>query len=82
MEKAFKSIYFDKGLYRFLNISMYISNMDEMIKGYIKVNEIKINKFYNIFLYSIQIITYSSISLVLVFVYQILMMPLNIISNL
>lgn len=82
MEKAFKSIYFDKGLYRFLNISMYVSNMDEMIKGYIKVNEIKINKFYNIFLYSIQIITYVSISLILVFVYQILMMPLNIISNL
>ena len=82
MEKAFKNKYFEKGLFRFLNIAMHASNMNEMLKGYIKLNELKVNKFFNVFSYSIQLFTYSSIALVLIFVYQILMMPLTIISNL
>lgn len=82
IENAFKNKYLDKGLYRFLNISMYSRNNGKILEGYIKLNEIKLNNIFKLFSYFVQIFTYIIISIILIFVYQILMMPLSIISNL
>ncbi len=81
-KNAFDSKYLDKGLFRFLNISLYSLNTDKMLEGYIKLNEIKLNNFFKKLTLLIQGFTYSSISIVLIFVYQVLLLPLSIITNL
>ncbi len=82
MEKAFCSVYIDKSFYNFLKISVYTSNTEEMLEGYIKVNDVKIKNFFKRLMYFIKIFSYASIALILVFVYQVLLLPLSVLSNL
>lgn len=81
MENAFKTIYLDKSLYTFLKISMYSTNTEKMLNKYLTVNEYKINKLIRNFSNFIKIFSYLTVAVLLIFVYQILLLPLSIISG-
>ena len=82
MNNAFSSKYFDFNLSRLLNIFINVSGTEKMLEGYLKINEFKINSILKRTSSFIKIFSYITISIILLFIYQILLLPLNIISKL
>lgn len=80
MEKAMESPYVEQALSRFFRIAMYASNCEKMLEGYLSMvqnrTQLRIKRFTKV----VQILAYGTIGAVLVFVYQILMMPMTMIQ--
>lgn len=81
MEKALQSPYLDETLYHFMNIAIYSSSMESMLEGYIEVNHDKLRILIKQITKIVQVCTYSTIGLIIIFVYQILMIPLSVMSQ-
>lgn len=82
MEKALQSPYLDETLYHFMNIAIYSSSMESMLEGYIEVNHEKLRVLIKRITKLIQVGTYTTIGLIIIFVYQILIIPLSVMSQL
>ncbi len=82
MKKAIQSKYIDEGLHRFMTIAIYSSMMDEMLSGYIEVSKQKMRKRIKLITKVMKLLSYGVIALVLIFVYQILLLPLSVMSQL
>lgn len=81
MEKAIDSPYVEKALSRFFRIAIYASNCEQMLEGYLKMvqmrSEVRIKRFTKV----VQCCAYLTIGIVVIFVYQILMMPMTMIQT-
>lgn len=81
MDKAITNPYVEQALSRFFRIAIYASNCEKMLEGYLKMvetrTEIRIRRFTKI----VQLFAYSTIGIILVFIYQILMMPMSMIQS-
>ncbi len=82
MKNAIQSRYIDEGLSRFMVVAMYSSTMGDMLEKYIHLSEIKMRQKIKIFTKLLQLFTYGSIAIIMIFVYQILILPLSVMSQL
>lgn len=81
MEDAIKSIYLDYSLQRFMTIAIHSSSMEKTLDSYIKLSHEKIKKRIRVTTKLLQLFTYSVVGIILIFVYQILILPLSIMSQ-
>ena len=81
MENAIDLAFLDHTLYKFMIIAINTAKIEEMLLGYMEINALKVEKKCKKLSRSLQIISYLMLGIMLVFVYQILLMPLGIISN-
>ena len=81
MDKAMENKYLDVNLARFFKIAYYSGNMENMLESYLIMAKKRIQRQCQVFTKTVQIVSYCSIGLVLILVYQILMLPLSILSQ-
>lgn len=81
LQQAIKVTHVEATLLRFFTVALYASDCEGMLKGYLEM--VKIRKMNAIKRYSrnVQLFSYSIIGVVLIFVYRILMMPMNMLQN-
>lgn len=82
IEKALNSIYFDKQFFKTFSIFQNTTKENSVFEAYLRINELKVNAFFKKVVGSVKIISYISIAIILIFVYQILLLPLSIIQTL
>lgn len=80
--EAIQKTHIEKALLRFLKIAVFSSSSEEMLEGYLQMVEIRKQQAIKRYSTYIQLISYSVIAIVLIFVYQILMMPMTMLQNL
>ena len=80
--EAIQKTHIEKALLRFLKIAVFSSSSEEMLEGYLQMVEIRKQQAIKRYSTYIQLISYSMIAIVLIFVYQILMMPMTMLQNL
>ncbi|MBR6232856.1 MAG: type II secretion system F family protein [Erysipelotrichaceae bacterium] len=80
MKEAAGKYYYDPSLSRFIKIANYTSDFSVIIESYIFMAREKISRRMKNYTLGIQLITYAFIGLVIIFVYQILFMPMRAIS--
>lgn len=81
MQASLNNIYLDKELAKFMNVAIYSNNIPLMLDGYILSNNIKIKRSCKKIALSIQMISYLAIGILIIFIYQILFLPLSIMSQ-
>ncbi len=81
-ENALDTPFLDTALCRLLKIAVYSSDMENMLDGYLEIAQQQAERKCRRITYAVQLLSYASISLILILVYQILMLPLQIISSL
>ncbi len=81
LEAAVDSVYVEDLLQYFFRIAMYASDTEGMLEEYLRVTEIRTKKRIRILTKSIQIFCYCMIGGAVIFIYQILMMPMMILQN-
>lgn len=82
LKDASKKIYYDNSLSRFIKIASYSNDFENVLSGYVSLAREKIQKKIKKYTLSIQFVTYTFIGLIIVFVYQILFLPMQTLSNL
>lgn len=81
IESAMDSIYIDPSLKRFFKIALYSSDMENMLQGYLEMCSYRLLKQSRIFTKAVQAVSYCSIGLILIVVYQALMLPMTMLSQ-
>lgn len=81
LRDASKQIYYDNSLSRFIKIATYSNDFNNVLAGYVNLAKEKIQKKIKKYTISIQLVTYIFIGLIIVFIYQILFLPLQALSN-
>lgn len=81
LEEAVRHSGVEAALLRFLRIAVYSSECEKMLEGYLNMVHVRTDHAIRRFSRIIQLFSYSSVGLVLVFVYRILMMPMNMLQN-
>ena len=79
---AMSNIYIDDSLKRFIKIGSYSNDLDIILNQYLLLNQEKYNRFLYIIIKGIQVFSYSLIGIFIIMIYQILLMPLEIIGGL
>ncbi len=80
LKDAAKKDYYDPSLARFIKIANYTNDFSSIIESYVFMTREKIRKRMKNYTLTIQLLTYIFIGLVVIFVYQILFMPMRAIS--
>lgn len=73
--------YFDESFAKFINIAIYSNDFVKMINEYIKLSKIKIQNKMKLYTYIIQVLSYVFIGFVVIFIYQVLFLPMQALSN-
>lgn len=81
LELAIEKANVEKTLLRFFRIALYASDCVGMLEGYLKMVEIRKQRAIRTYTRYVQCFSYSCIGVVLVFVYQILMIPMTMLQN-
>lgn len=79
--EAIESSQLDDMLNRFIKIAYYSSNIEGMLTSYLAVNQDRILKSIKKLTYCIQITSYTLIGIMLIFIYQVLMLPMNLLTK-
>lgn len=82
MEKALNLSLLDQALNKFMIIAINTSCIEEMLVGYMEINALKVKERCRKLGMGLQLFSYVMLGVMLVFVYQILLMPLGVISHL
>lgn len=82
MMQALNKTHIEKTLLRFFKIAIISSNCEEMLEGYLEMVQLKKTIAIKRFSRYIQLFSYSLIGVVMIFVYQILMVPMTMLQNL
>lgn len=82
MEDSLKNNLLDRTLIQYMKLAIYSSTMDEMLEGYIKVNEERMHRTIKRFSKGCQLISYGCIGFIIIVVYQILILPLTLMAEL
>lgn len=80
-QQTLKQPTLDPLLEKFILIATYSSSLDEMMVSYLETSEERVKRELKQFSKRIQFFTYALISFLLIFIYQILLMPLEVLSN-
>ena len=80
LKDATKNNYYDSSLSRFIKIANYTNDFIEIIDSYIDLAREKIKRRMKKYTTTIQMCTYVFIGLIIIFIYQILFMPMQAIS--
>lgn len=81
LNDAIKTQYYDSFLTRFIKIANYTNEMSLMLDNYTKFARDRIIKKLKRYSLTIQIATYSFIGVIIIFIYQILFMPMQALSG-
>ncbi len=81
MDKAMDHGYLDQQLISTMKLAMHIANVCKMLDSYIEINQTKSIVFCMKLSKWIRMFSYSFVGFMIIMVYQILMLPLSIISN-
>lgn len=82
LKDASKQIYYDNSLSRFIKIASYSNDFVNILEGYVTLAKEKIEKKIKRYTMVVQMCTYSFIGIVIIFIYQILFLPMQALSNL
>lgn len=80
MKEATSKNYYDQVLKRFIKIANYTSDFSNVIASYVDFAKQRVKTKLKRYALTVQIATYSMIGLIVVFIYQILFMPMQAIS--
>lgn len=80
-EKAVDSPYLEKTLIRFFRTAMYSSDCERMLAAYLQTSDLRTDSDIRKFSVIVQLFCYAAVGLVLIFVYQILMMPMSMLQQ-
>lgn len=81
LKQASKQDYYDYSLSKFINIASYSMSFSKILNDYINLNTNLIKTKMKKLALSIQLVTYVMIGVVIIFVYQILFLPMNALAN-
>ncbi len=81
LKQASKQDYYDYSLSKFINIASYSISFSKILNDYINLNTNLIKTKMKKLALSIQLVTYVMIGVVIIFVYQILFLPMNALAN-
>lgn len=81
LNESVNNKYIDKRLYRFINLSLYTNNILNLLNVYLDNSEKKFKSYFNKITKFIQLFSYLMIGLLIILVYQIILMPLEIIGG-
>ncbi len=82
MAGALRSKYLDERIIRFIKIAMYSGEMQEMLESYLNQFKKRFTKYCAKWAKAIQIASYGMIGLVIIFIYQILFIPMGVLGGL
>lgn len=80
-EEAMHQHYLDQNLIKFVKMAKYAKELDQFFAAYLSHSKQCIDKVNRLLVKSIQVISYALIGLLLVMVYQVLLMPLDMIKR-
>lgn len=80
LNEATKQKYFDNSLSRFIKIANFSKDFKTILEAFVQLSRVKINRKMKQYSQTIQLFTYSFIGLIIVFIYQILFLPMQSIS--
>lgn len=80
LKEAAKKKYYDLSLSRFIKIANYTNDFTNMLESYIDLSRERIRKSMKKYTTTIQLSTYSFIGLIVVFIYQVLFVPMQALS--
>lgn len=80
-EEAVKACHVEKALLKFFRIAVYASDCTSMLEGYLDMVHIRTAAAIRRFSHCIQLVSYASVGIVLIFVYRVLMMPITMLQN-
>lgn len=81
LKEAAKKSYYDLSLSKFIKIANYTNEFSNMLSSYIKFAREKITRKMKKYTFTIQITTYSFIGVIVIFIYQILFIPMQTLST-
>lgn len=81
LNKAIDCHYFDEVLARYIKIGIYSNDFINVLNSYIELVKLKIDKKMKEYTLLIQLITYLIIGMIIIFVYQVLFLPMQAIAN-
>ena len=81
MKEAMKNPFLDSKVSRFINIAIYSNNIETMLETYLKNFDYRFSRYCRKLSKIIQIFSYVSIAIVIIFIYQILFIPMSIIGG-
>lgn len=79
-KQAISKTYYDSSLARFIKIANYTNDFSNIISSYVQLSKQKIQNKLKKYTLTIQLSTYLFIGLIVIFIYQILFMPMQAIS--
>lgn len=80
LKEAARKNYYDLSLSRFIKIANYTNDFAHMLEAYIELAREKINKKMKTYTLTIQLTTYTFIGIIIVFIYEILFVPMQALS--
>ena len=80
-ENTLHTPYVEHALQQFFQIALHGSNCEKMLEGYLVMNQQRHIKQMRIFTRSVQLSCYGAIGLILLVIYQILMLPMQMLQN-
>ena len=80
MKEAVHKKYYDSSLSRFIKIGNYTNDFTQIVSSYIRMAKQKIRQRMKRYTLTIQLSTYAFIGAIIVFIYQVLFMPMQAIS--
>ena len=80
-ENTLHTPYVEHALQQFFQIALHGSNCEKMLEGYLVMNQQRHIKQVRIFTRSVQLSCYVTIGLILLVIYQILMLPMQMLQN-
>lgn len=81
LKEASKQIYYDYSLSNFINVAVYTNDFSKVLNDYVLLSRNRIKKKMKTIATSIQFSSYVMIGLIVVFIYQILFLPMQAITN-
>lgn len=81
LKDAAKRNYYDSSLSRFIKIGNYTNDFVNMLQNYVYLSKTKIDKKIKRYTLTIQLSTYAFIGVIVIFIYQILFVPMQALSG-
>ena len=81
LKQASKQAYYDYSLSKFINIAIHSNDFSKILNDYVNLSTKQIKTKMKKAATIIQLVTYSMIGIVIIFVYQILFLPMNALAN-
>ena len=82
LNKAIQKDYYDSSLARYIKLASYSNDFSNIIDSYVLITQEKIKNRMKLYTTTIQLVTYAFIGAIIIFIYQLLFMPMQAITNL